>query len=259
GARRRGQFAQRCRSRSRHHQLRRHALQEHPTRPWTAPSAAAMGDLQRVQPHAVLDRRPGSPLRRGRQPGEPAIRPGHYDSHAPRHAGRPSDSVLRRFVMGRQRVTRFIAVCSMAACLLPRGLAAQAVTGTILGVVTDDTGAMVPGATVTLTHNATGRVRTFVTDAAGEYTAPSLPTGQYTVVAELSGFKKVTLPNVDLGVDQRVRVNVRLEVGAMSESVTITGSSPLVQTSSSELGTTVQEEQIKTLPLNGRNFVSLTR
>jgi hypothetical protein len=141
----------------------------------------------------------------------------------------------------------------------PAWLGAQAVTGTILGTVTDTTGAVMPGATVTLTNAGTGLVRTLTTDAAGEYTAPSLPTGKYTVSAELSGFKHVTMPNVDLGVDQHVRINLRLEIGAVEESVTVTGVSPLVQTSSSELGTTVQQEQIQTLPLNGRNFVNLTR
>jgi hypothetical protein len=135
----------------------------------------------------------------------------------------------------------------------------QAVTGTILGTVTDSTGAVIPGASVTLTHTATGRTRTVTTDSAGEYTAPSMPTGKYTVEVELTGFKKVTTSNIDVGVDQRIQVNVKLEIGAMTDAITVTGTSPLVQTSSSELGTTVQEEQIKTLPLNGRNFVSLTR
>jgi hypothetical protein len=136
---------------------------------------------------------------------------------------------------------------------------AQAVTGTILGTVTDASGAVISGATVTLTHTGTGLVRTVATDAAGEYTAPSLPTGRYTVSAELSGFRTVTVSNIDVGVDQRVRIDVHLEIGVVTEAVTITGSSPLVQTSSSELGTTIGEEQIETLPLNGRNFVSLTR
>ena len=94
---------------------------------------------------------------------------------------------------------------------------------------------------------------------AGEYTAPSLPTGAYNVVAELTGFKTVTVSNVPLGVDQRVRVNLPIEVGTMAEQVTVVGSSPLVQTSSSELGTTITNDQIEALPLNGRNFVSLTR
>ena len=147
----------------------------------------------------------------------------------------------------------------VAACLLPAAAAAQAVTGTILGLITDSTGAVMPGATVTLTNTGTGLVRVVTTDSNGEFTAPSLPTGTYSVKAELSGFKTVTRPDVPLGVDQRVRIDVKLEIGAVEESVTVTGSSPLVQTSSSELGTTVGEEQIKTLPLNGRNFVNLTR
>ncbi len=147
----------------------------------------------------------------------------------------------------------------IAVGLLSGSLAAQAVTGTILGTVTDTTGAIIPGATITLTHAGTGLTRTVVSDSAGEYTVPSLPTGKYRVTAELSGFKTVTQPDVDLGVDQHVRINVRLEIGTVSETITITGQSPLVQISSSELGTTVAEEQIKTLPLNGRNFVNLTR
>jgi hypothetical protein len=144
-------------------------------------------------------------------------------------------------------------------CLLPSTSAGQAVTGTILGEISDSTGAVMPGTTVTLTHAATGLVRSVVTDASGEYTVPSLPTGRYAVKAELTGFKTVTVTDVDLGVDQRMRINVQLELGAVEESITVTGTSPLVQTASSELGTTVQEEQIKMLPLNGRNFVNLTR
>jgi hypothetical protein len=143
--------------------------------------------------------------------------------------------------------------------LLPIGLAAQAVTGTILGTVTDTSGAAVPGATVTLTNQGTGLMRTIVTDQAGEYTAPSLPTGKYKIVAELPGFKTATLSDIELTVDTKVRVNARLEVGTVAETVTVAAASPLVQVATSELGTTVQEEQIKTLPLNGRNFVNLTR
>jgi hypothetical protein len=146
-----------------------------------------------------------------------------------------------------------------AAGMHPAWLGAQAVTGTILGTVTDSTGAIMPGTTVTITNAGTGLVRTLVTDAAGEYTAPSLPTGKYSISAELSGFKHVTVPDINLGVDQHVRINVRLEIGTVEESVTVTGASPLVQTSTSELGTTVQQEEIQTLPLNGRNFVNLTR
>ena len=155
---------------------------------------------------------------------------------------------------------RAVAVlCVVVALLLPAVIAAQAVTGTILGLITDSTGAVMPGTTVTLTNTGTGQVRAVTTDANGEYTAPSLTTGRYVVKAELSGFKTVSVPDITLGVDQHFRLNLKLEVGAVEESVTVTGASPLIQTSTSELGTTVSEEQIKTLPLNGRNFVNLTR
>jgi len=156
-------------------------------------------------------------------------------------------------------VKRVVLGLVVVASLLPRLVAAQAVTGTILGTVSDTTGAAVPGATVTLTNLGTGLTRSMVTDSTGEYTVPSLPTGKYRLVAELPGFRTVTMPDIDLGVDQHLRFNVQLSIGTVSETVTVSGSSPLVQIATSELGTTVGEEQIKTLPLNGRNFVNLTR
>jgi hypothetical protein len=136
---------------------------------------------------------------------------------------------------------------------------AQAVSGTILGTVTDPTGAVVSSAKITIINEGTGLTRTLTSDNRGEFTAPSLPTGHYTVTAELTGFKLMTLSNIEVGVDQRVRIDVKLEVGAMTESVSISAESPLLQTASSELGTTIGDEQIEALPLNGRNFVALTR
>jgi len=131
----------------------------------------------------------------------------------------------------------------VVALLVPAVVAAQAVTGTILGVITDSTGAVMPGATVTLTNTGTGLLRAVTTDNNGEFTAPSLPTGRYTVKAELSGFKTVSVPDVTLGVDQHYRLNMKLEVGAVEESVTVTGASPLIQTSTSELGETAERAQ----------------
>ena len=157
------------------------------------------------------------------------------------------------------RVAAVFLVCIGLVSALARPAAGQAVTGTIVGTVTDSTGAIVSGAKVTISNTGTGLTRTFVSDKAGEYTAPSLPTGTYVVTAEMAGFKTAALSGVELGVSQRVRIDVALELGAMTESVTIEAATPLLQTSSSELGTTVVEEQIQTLPLNGRNFVSLTR
>jgi len=125
--------------------------------------------------------------------------------------------------------------------------------------VTDTSGSVIPSAKVTIVNEGTGLTRTLQSDSNGEFTAPQLPTGHYTVMAELTGFKTVTMSNIDLGVDQRARVDLKLEVGAMTESVSVEATSPLLQTSSSELGTTVQAAQIEALPLNGRNFVNLTR
>jgi len=149
-----------------------------------------------------------------------------------------------------------LAILSFA---LPAPVVAQAVSGTILGVVKDSSGAVVPGASVTLVNTGTGLSRTVVSDGKGDYTAPSLPTGNYTVSAEMSGFKKVALANVHLGVDQKVRIDIKLDLGDMTESVEIQAETPLVQTSTSDLSVTVEGRTIENLPLNGRNFVTLTR
>jgi Carboxypeptidase regulatory-like domain len=152
------------------------------------------------------------------------------------------------------------ALCVIALSLgLAASAAAQSVSGTILGTVTDSSGATVPGAKVTIVNEGTGLTRVLTADSNGEYTAPALPTGHYTITSEMTGFKTVALSNVEVGVDQRVRINIKHEVGAMNESISVTADTPLIQTSSSELGTTVGSTQIEALPLNGRNFVSLTR
>ncbi len=136
---------------------------------------------------------------------------------------------------------------------------AQAVSGTMLGDVRDTTGAAVPGAVVTIVHAGTAFTRTVATNGNGEYTVPSLPTGTYRVSANLAGFREVTVAGVHLGVDQKVRVDLKLGVGDRAETVDVQVEPPLLQTSSTDLSTTVDGKQIETLPLNGRNFVSLTR
>jgi hypothetical protein len=143
--------------------------------------------------------------------------------------------------------------------LLPAFARAQAVSGTILGTVTDSTGSVMANAKVTVLNEGTGLERVAQTDPQGEYTVSNLPPGRYSVVAELRGFKTLTQSNIAVGVDQKIRIDVKLEVGAMTESVSVTAEAPLIQMSSSELGTTVTQQQIELLPLNGRNFVSLTR
>ena len=135
----------------------------------------------------------------------------------------------------------------------------QAVSGTILGSVHDATGAVVPNAPVTITNLDNGLSRSVSSDAAGEYTVPSLPPGSYVVSVQAEGFKKTTLNKLQLGVDQKLRVDVTLQLGAVTESVNVEGAAPVVKSDSSELGDTVTARQIADLPLNGRDFVNLTR
>src|SRR3954468_2793248 len=167
--------------------------------------------------------------------------------------------MFRRVISFPRGVRRVLVTLMLIAACSSRMVNAQAVSGTIVGTVTDSSGSVIPTAKVTIVNEGTGLTRTLQADANGEFTAPSLPTGHYTVIAELTGFKTLTLSNIELGVDQRARIDLKLEVGAMTETVSVEATSPLLQTSSSELGTTVKAEQIEALPLNGRNFVNLTR
>ena len=110
-------------------------------------------------------------------------------------------------------VPRLAALCLGSCLACSTETLAQSVTGTVLGEVRDASRALVPGATVSLLHAGTGYLRTVHSDTAGEYTAPLLPTGTYQITAELTGFNKVAVGNVRVGVDQKVRINLKLTVG----------------------------------------------
>src|SRR5262245_54838124 len=114
-------------------------------------------------------------------------------------------------------------VASVAPLLLlgSPSLRAQAVSGTILGTVQDSSGAAVPGAAVTIVNSETRLTRAVTTDSAGEYNAPSLPPGMYNVFGEIRGFKKVSLSGIRLNVDQKARVDLKLEIGDVTESVQV--------------------------------------
>src|SRR3954469_24541209 len=152
-----------------------------------------------------------------------------------------------------------VASIALAFLLSAPALQAQAVSGTILGTVQDSSGAAVPGASVTIVNSETRLTRSVISDSTGEYNVPSLPPGMYNLSGEMKGFKKVSIAAVRLNVDQKARVDLKLDVGDITESVQVQAAIPLVQTDSSELGATVNETQVKELPLNGRDFVQLTR
>src|SRR5207302_7222086 len=102
----------------------------------------------------------------------------------------------------------------------------QAVSGTILGFVKDSSGAAVANVPVVITGVETGINRTALTNAEGQFEAPSLPPGAYNVAVEMAGFKKVTLSNLQLGGDQKLRADVTLEVGPITETVQLEGEAP---------------------------------
>ena len=128
--------------------------------------------------------------------------------------------------------------------------------GTITGEVKDSTGGVVPGVTMTAVNQATNATRTTASNSAGLYDFPALPPGTYTVKTELDGFKTVTR-EVELRVQQTARANFTLELGAIAELTTVTGFSPLVETSNATIGTVIENRRIVELPLNGRNYLQL--
>lgn len=129
--------------------------------------------------------------------------------------------------------------------------------GTIHGTVFDPSGAAVPGAKVTAVLEGRGTTRTVITRGSGDFTLPALAIGTYTVSVEVQGFKAFRQGGVTLTTEQNVRVNVNLQVGNVSEAVSVTAEAPLVDSRSSMLGTLIDSRRVTDLPLNGRNIIAL--
>ena len=126
-------------------------------------------------------------------------------------------------------------------------------TGTITGTVTDATGAVAPGVSITATNLGTGIERTAVTNLTGNYVIPALQIGTYEVKAMHPGFKTYVQKDVRLDTDSSATVNITLDVGSAEQSVTVTAAPPAIQTISGELGT-ITGAQVSELSFNGRNF-----
>lgn len=133
---------------------------------------------------------------------------------------------------------------------------AQGSGGVLTGRVTDETGAALPGVTVTATNASTGYNRTAVTGPDGVYRFPSLPPGTYSVVSDLSGFNTVTTRDVSVNVSTEREINVTLKAASVKEQITVTAEAPLVANTPS-IGTTVSQRELENLPLNGRQFANL--
>jgi hypothetical protein len=134
---------------------------------------------------------------------------------------------------------------------------AQVSTGTMTIEVQDATGAVVQGATITLTRSATGDVRQGTTGDRGSFRAAFLPVGEYNAAAEASGFKRKTVSGLQLRVDQDMNLTIALEPGDVVETVEVTAATPLLESSSSSIGQVIENKKIVELPLNGRNPFAL--
>jgi len=145
----------------------------------------------------------------------------------------------------------------MLLLLSARSAAAQTSTATLQGTVTDSGGGVLPGVVVRLEAPATGRQREVVTNAAGLYVFNFLPAGRYVLDAALSGFKAVRHDDIALEVGQSRTLDLTLEVGRVEEVVTVTATSPLVDTNSPEIGSVIQSNQLSQLPLAGRHWAGL--
>src|SRR5262249_1199585 len=142
-------------------------------------------------------------------------------------------------------------------CLLSTAFG-QTTTAAITGTVTDPSGAAIPNVKVTAINTATNVANTTQSNDAGVYNFPFLPIGDYTITAEASGFKRVVLGPFRVEVNQIARIDPRLEVGQLSESIEIHDVAPVLQTETTQTGSIISSTNLTEIPLNGRNFANLT-
>jgi hypothetical protein len=154
----------------------------------------------------------------------------------------------------------FFAACCLVTLMLALSPAARLSAqtfGNISGHVADSTGAVVPDSTITLTNVGTAGKRTTVTTQAGDYTFTAVPVGVYNIQATHAGFKTASSNNIAVQIQQSVRMDFTLEVGAVTDSVEVSASAALLQADNATLGTVVENKAVNELPLNGRNYLSL--
>lgn len=150
---------------------------------------------------------------------------------------------------------RFASLVLLSAAV---SLFAQQGSGTITGTVTDQQGASIVGAKVQITHVDTGSVFRAATNESGNYTAPGLAVGKYDVQVEATGFKKAVRSGLVLQVNQNAKLDITLDIGQLTEAVSVTAEASLVDTGSATLGQVVENRRVQELPLNGRSALALT-
>ncbi|MBV8857988.1 MAG: carboxypeptidase regulatory-like domain-containing protein [Acidobacteria bacterium] len=157
----------------------------------------------------------------------------------------------------KKRVALYAVLILLGAGLLSGARAQTSTVGSISGTVLDPQGAAVPNAEVVIEEETTRQKRTVRTAADGTYSAESLPVGRYSVSTSPQGFKRTVATGIEVHVSERVVADIKLEVGAVTETVTVTGAAQLVETESGRVSSLVSEKQVTELPLNGRNYAAL--
>ncbi|MBI3668062.1 MAG: TonB-dependent receptor [Acidobacteria bacterium] len=157
----------------------------------------------------------------------------------------------------RGRSVAFCVVVLLLASGVSRQALAQKSTGDILGTITDPTGGVVRGATVTLTDMATNEMRRATTDDLGNYRFSLLPPGRYSVRAEMAAFRTANVSDLILRVDEQRRQDIVLQVGEVSQSVTVEAEAIVVNAENPAIGNVIESRRLVELPLNGRSFISL--
>jgi hypothetical protein len=150
---------------------------------------------------------------------------------------------------------RFLIV--LAGILLAASVGSAGITGSISGIVTDPSGSVVPGASVTATNTATGVQSTVQTDGAGFYSFPNLPVGDYDVDISQAGFKSYHKSGIHIDANSAIRADVKLDIGQVSEKVTVTTNAVQVETQSTQMGEVINSQTMTAVPLNGRDFTDL--
>ena len=149
-------------------------------------------------------------------------------------------------------------LCLLLAFALPT--LAQRDMGTILGTVSDSTGAVIPGAQISITEEATGVQNNIETDAAGNFIRPLLKPGTYTIAVETTGFKRAVQAGLVIQSGSRVQANFSLELGEVTETIEVSAAPPALQSETTQMGGTLENRQTSELPLGGqRRFAFLAR
>jgi hypothetical protein len=154
--------------------------------------------------------------------------------------------------------TRLLSGIAAAALVVGPALA-QGTLGRLAGTVFDSSGAVLPGATITITSNETNQTQTAGTNERGGFVFSQLPVGTYKVSIALAGFKTATYPSIQINVNQEYSLTARLEIGQLSETMEVVGGSPLIRTTTPEVSKTIEQKQVLELPIINRDMTQLIR